>query len=87
MNQTIKAFEKTNLKPHKVHGQNKFNIDHRLLVSTLHKASRREKLKADIIIIDELHYGFKGDMLKKLIKNNPNARLIGLSATPYDEVG
>lgn len=87
MEQTIKAFEKADLKPQKVHGVNKFNINHRVLVSTLHTASRRKKLKPDIIIVDEVHYGFKGDMLKKLIKNNPDARLIGLSATPYDESG
>lgn len=87
MEQTLKAFEKEKLRPEKVHGQSKFNIDNRVLVSTIHTASRRNKLKPDVIIIDEIHYGFNGEMLKILIDNNPNARLVGLSATPYDQYG
>jgi superfamily II DNA or RNA helicase len=87
MEQTIKAFDRANLKPQKIHGQNKYNINHRVLVSTIHTANRRKELKPDIIIVDEVHYGFHGQMLKKLIENNPNTRIIGLSATPYDQNG
>ena len=87
MEQTEKAFNSAKLKPQKIHGQNKFNINGRVLVSTIHTASRRDELQPDIIMIDEIHYGFNGQMLKNIIDNNPDSRLIGLSATPYDQNG
>lgn len=87
MDQTINAFDRAKLKPQKIHGQNKYEREHRVLVSTIHTASRREELRPDIIIVDEVHYGFSGQMLKRLIENNKNARIIGLSATPYDQNG
>lgn len=95
MEQTLEAFDKGLrdlyskkrwLKPKKIHASNN-DIDSKVLVSTIHTASRRKILKPDIIIIDEIHYGFNGQMYKKLIENNPNARIIGLSATPYDQYG
>lgn len=87
MNQTIKAFQEESLNPHKIHGTNKYNINHRLFVSTIHTASKKKDLNVDVIIIDEVHYGFDGKMFKNLIENNPNARIIGLSATPYTQEG
>jgi superfamily II DNA or RNA helicase len=95
MEQTLEAFEKELrelylkkewLKPKRIHGKDN-DTKTRVLVSTIHTASRREKLKPDIIIIDEIHYGFNGKMYNQLIKNNPNSRIIGLSATPYDQNG
>lgn len=85
MEQTMDVFK--GLKPHIVHGTNKYNFNHHLLVSTIQTASRRYNLNPDVIIIDEIHYGFEGVMIEKLIKDKPNTRVIGLSATPYDKNG
>ena len=37
-----------------------------------------------MIMIDEVHFGFSGKMIKMLLEDF-NGRLIGLSATPYDQ--
>ncbi len=85
MEQTLKAFKDIN--PQKVHGTEYYNPKHKVLISTLQTASRREKLQPDVIIIDEIHYGYDGSMIEKLIKDKPHTRVIGLSATPYDRKG
>ena len=84
MQQTAEVFK--NLKPHILHGVNKFDKNHHTLISTIQTASRRD-IKPDVIIIDEIHYGYDGVMIEKLIKDKPNLRVIGLSATPYDQNG
>jgi DNA repair protein RadD len=87
MEQTREEFEGI-IKPHGiVHGTNKYDKNQDLLISTLQTASRRKDLNPDVIIIDEIHYGFDGVMIEKLIKNKPKIRIIGLSATPYDKNG
>lgn len=86
MEQTLDVFK--GLKPQKVHGSNnKFDNNHHILVSTLQTASRRNSLNPDVIIIDEVHFGYEKKMLNKIMEYNPTARIIGLSATPYDENG
>ena len=85
MEQTMEVFK--GLRPHIVHGTNKYDFSHHLLVSTIQTASRRNNLNPDVIIIDEIHYGFDGIMIEKLMKDKPNTRVIGLSATPYDKNG
>ncbi|MBU1658244.1 DEAD/DEAH box helicase [bacterium] len=84
MEQTAEVFK--GLNPYKLHGTNTSNKDYKVLVSTNQTASKRV-IKPDIIIIDEVHYGYEGKMIQNLIKDNPNARIIGLSATPYDKDG
>ncbi len=81
MQQTAEVFK--NLKPHILHGTSKFDKNHHTLISTIQTASRRD-INPDVIIIDEIHYGYDGVMIEKLIKDKPNLRIIGLSATPYD---
>jgi len=85
MEQTMEVFK--GLNPKLVHGQSKYTNRDKILVSTIQTASRRENLQPNVIIIDEVHYGFDGSMIKNLIKNKPNTRVIGLSATPYDRKG
>jgi superfamily II DNA or RNA helicase len=86
MEQTLETFK--GLKPQKVHGSNnKFDKNHNILISTLQTASRRNSLNPDVIIIDEVHFGYEKKMLNKIMEYNPNARIIGLSATPFDENG
>lgn len=84
MEQTLKTFE--GLKPQKVHGSNKFDKNHDISVSTLQTAPNRD-LNPDVIIIDEVHFGYEKKMLNDIMANNPKARIIGLSATPYDSNG
>ncbi|MFA5454992.1 MAG: DEAD/DEAH box helicase [Sulfurimonas sp.] len=84
MEQTEKVFKSLN--PHVVHGIKKYDKNHKVLVSTIQTAGRRD-INPDVIIIDEIHYGFKGKMIERLIKDKPNTRVIGLSATPYDKDG
>ncbi len=70
-----------------VHGTKQYNSTHPILISTLQTANRRKELTPNVIIIDEVHYGYSGDMIRNLKSNNPNSRIIGLSATPYDKNG
>lgn len=84
MEQTAEVFD--DLDPYILHRNNKSNEDYKVLVSTNQTASKRD-INPDVIIIDEVHYGYEGKMLQQLIQNNPYARIIGLSATPYNKKG
>ncbi|MCT7545157.1 DEAD/DEAH box helicase [Aliarcobacter cryaerophilus] len=84
MEQTLNTFK--NSKPQKIHKNTPYDKNHPILISTIQTASRRD-LNPDVIIIDEIHYGFDGKMIENLIKDKPNIRIIGLSATPYDRNG
>jgi len=84
LEQTKEEFK--SLRPEIIHGSKKHDENYHLFLSTLQTASRRE-LQPDIIIVDEIHFGYEGIMLERLIKDNTNARIIGLSATPYDKDG
>lgn len=85
MEQTINVF--TDLNPQIIHGNKLFDNNHHLFISTIQTISRRETIKFDLIFVDEIHYGFNGQMINKLIEQNQKARIIGLSATPYDKNG
>lgn len=84
MEQTAQVFK--GLKPHILHGNSKYDKNHHTLISTLQTAYRRD-INPDVIIIDEIHYGYSGKMIKELINNRDEIQIIGLSATPYDESG
>ena len=84
MEQTLNTFK--NSKPQKIHKNTPYDKNHPILISTIQTASRRD-LNPDVIIIDEIHYGFDGKMIENLIRDKPNIRIIGLSATPYDRNG
>ena len=90
LEQTAKAF--SNLNPQIIHGSNKEDIDTQAhsFVSTIQTISRRvdflSSMNFDYIIFDEMHYGVKGKM-QEIIKNIHKGKIIGLSATPYDEEG
>lgn len=70
-----------------IHGSKTYDYKHKMLISTLQTAIRRKELKPDVIIIDEVHYGYSGKMINELKENNSKSRIIGLSATPYDKNG
>lgn len=73
--------------PQIIHGKKDYNKQHNVFVSTLQTAHKRELgFKPDIIIVDEIHYGFDGKMLAQLLENF-EGKLIGLSATPFDRSG
>jgi superfamily II DNA or RNA helicase len=44
-------------------------------------------LKPDVIVIDEVDYGYNGGMLKNLLEKYPNSQIVGLTATPLTEKG
>ncbi len=70
-----------------IHGSKKYNDQHNVFVSTLQTAhGRKLGFKPTMIIIDEIHFGFTGKMIKQLLADF-NGRLVGLSATPYTKQG
>lgn len=85
MKQTFEEFK--SLRPQKVYGSESYDPNHLISISTLQTAVNRQDLNPDIIIVDEIHYGYSGKMLAELKEANPNSRIIGLSATPYDRDG
>ena len=85
MEQTIKVFEE--LDPQIYHGTTRYKHCKNVFISTVQTASKRKEIKFDVIFIDEIHHGFDGKMINQLKLNNPNSRIIGLSATPYDRSG
>jgi superfamily II DNA or RNA helicase len=85
MDQTADVFK--GMKPHIVHGNNKYDPNHHILISTIQTAVNRKDLNPDVIIVDEVHHGYSGKNLEELKLAHPNSRIIGLSATPYDKDG
>src|SRR5574344_221450 len=68
--------------------ENLFNEDARVQIiglQTYH--ARKPELDCDVLIIDEIHDGYGSKMQSELIKTFPDAKLIGLSATPIDSKG
>ncbi len=75
------------LKPQIIHGARDYDKAHSVFISTIQTAHKRDLgFEPTMILIDEVHYGFSGKMIKKLLLDF-GGRLIGLSATPYDERG
>jgi superfamily II DNA or RNA helicase len=58
-----------------------------LQIATLQTLSNRDIKTPDIVIIDEVHYGYSSDLIKGVIKKFPDAIFLGLSATPVDDDG
>jgi len=75
------------LDPQIIHGARDYDKSHNVFISTIQTAHKRDLgFEPSMILIDEVHYGFSGKMIKKLLETF-DGRLIGLSATPYDEKG
>jgi superfamily II DNA or RNA helicase len=85
LDQVIETFSSMN--PATIHGRQDYDPGHNLFVSTVQTAHKRDLgFEPTLIMIDEIHYGFHGKMIKKLL-HEYTGRLIGLSATPYDAEG
>ncbi|MCE5211888.1 MAG: DEAD/DEAH box helicase [Deltaproteobacteria bacterium] len=61
----------------------RFNIHRNLQICSIQTIKRRGCPKADLIIIDEAHVLFEAH--KKIIQENPEAYVLGLTATPYSK--
>lgn len=55
----------------------------RVQIGSVHTLNRRGIRKYDMIIVDECHTQYKG--LDKILKINPDAFVLGLSATPFSK--
>ena len=58
-----------------------------LTVGTLQTIMNTDIVTPNVIIIDEVHYGFESNMIQSLFERFPDAIFIGLSATPVNERG
>ena len=75
------------LNPQIIHSKAKYDVNQSVFISTVQTAHKRDLgFEPDIILIDEVHFGFSGKMIEQLLKDF-KGRLIGLSATPYDKKG
>lgn len=83
--QSAKKFD--DLKPGYLQGSKK-NTDANLIVATLQTLLADTEVKnPDIIILDEVHYGYESKLIKSVFEKYPDAIYIGLSATPLDDRG
>jgi len=75
------------LQPQIIHGAKDYDNSHNVFVSTLQTAYKRKLgFTPTLIVIDEVHFGFTGKMIKQLL-DSFKGKVIGLSATPYDKQG
>jgi superfamily II DNA or RNA helicase len=82
--QTIEKFK--DLNPELLQGENKIKDENSLLIiGTLQTLLNSEIKSPKIILIDEIHYGYKGELIQSLFVKFPDAIVIGLSATPVDD--
>lgn len=85
LNQVMETFSSMN--PTIIHGKKDYDFTHNLFVSTIQTAYKRDLgFEPTLILIDEIHYGFSGEMIRRLL-DDYCGRLIGLSATPYNVEG
>lgn len=85
----LKQLEETflELNPSIIHGAKDYDNKHNVFISTIQTAHKRDLgFTPTMILIDEVHHGFDGIMIEKLLEDF-EGRLIGLSATPYDRQG
>jgi superfamily II DNA or RNA helicase len=81
--QTLSKFKGMNSEL--LQGSNKIkNKDSNLIVATLQTLLNSEIKEPKIVIIDEIHYAYKGELIQSLFIKFPDAIFIGLSATPVD---
>lgn len=84
--QTLDSF--IDLNPDFLQGDNKILDNNSLLIiATIQTLLKTEIEYPKIIIIDEVHYAYNGDLIQSLFKRWPNSIFIGLSATPVDDQG
>ena len=75
------------LHPQIIHGVKDYDSSHNVFVSTLQTAHKRKLgFTPTMIVIDEVHFGFTGKMIKQLL-DSFTGKVVGLSATPYDKQG
>ncbi len=85
LEQLANTFEE--LHPQIIHGAKGYDSSHNVFVSTLQTAHKRKLgFTPTLIVIDEVHFGFTGKMIKQLL-DSFKGKVIGLSATPYDKQG
>lgn len=85
----LKQLEETflELNPAVIHGAKDYDNEHNVFISTIQTAHKRDLgFTPTMILVDEVHHGFDGIMIEKLLEDF-EGRLIGLSATPYDRQG
>ncbi len=77
----------TELDPQIIHGPKDYDTTHNVFISTIQTAHKRDLgFEPTMILIDEVHIGFTGKMIKQLLKEF-TGKVVGLSATPYDQNG
>ena len=63
-----------------------YNEDKKVQIVMIQSYSARvdklPELNPDVIIVDEVDFGFNGQMFKKLVKKHENAQIVGLTGTP-----
>jgi len=80
--QTSEVFQKYGITHGVIQAQNeRFDINQPVQVCTIQTIAKRGVNKADLIIIDEAHVLYQSHI--KIINENPNAYVLGLTATPY----
>lgn len=65
----------------------RYNPELNLQIGSVYTVKKRDVATPKIIICDEIHYGYKADIIQGLFERWPSARVIGLSATPVDNQG
>lgn len=89
INLVDQTFEKMkDFNPSICQGQDKrFDPSKPFQIATLQTLMNREIENPDLILIDEVHYGYNSKLVQQLFERFPKARVIGLSATPVNEQG
>lgn len=82
--QTAKYFDDYSI----IQGDDSRFDDTKLLqIAMIQTLANRDVSTPDLIIFDEIHYAFDGELIQSIFRKFPDAFFIGLSATPTDEKG
>jgi len=71
-----------------VQGDDKrFDPEKPIQIATIQTLNNRIVENIQLVIFDEVHYAYEGELIQSVFKLYPNAIFIGLSATPVDDRG
>ena len=84
--QTYERFD--TLSPSVMMGRDKRFDEHSLLqIGSLYTIKNRTFDAPELIVLDEVHYGYNANLIQNILQRFPKATIIGLSATPIDNKG
>ena len=85
VNQASKRFYKAGISHGIIQGQNTRNTDKKVIIASIQTVAKRAMPECELIVIDEVHGASGSAEYRKVIFDNKDKTIIGLTATPWSK--